>query len=151
MIQRFVPLGPSKSQMRYEVYRNKNSSDADFKTISDMYKRIMSEDKYLCANAQKNIDAGVFVNGELHPDLEKGPLFFQKTVREVVTEHWEKEQRDNGGEEIWPARQRVSEKGIGEATKQDDNFCKMVESCGRAKAGSMDEGRRMCLDEAIAF
>ncbi|TLD21347.1 hypothetical protein PspLS_09262 [Pyricularia sp. CBS 133598] len=151
MIQRFVPLGPSKSQMRYEVYRNKNSSDADFKTISDMYKRIMSEDKYLCANAQKNIDAGVFVNGELHPDLEKGPLFFQKTVREVVTEHWEKEQRENGGEEIWPARQKVSEKGIGEVTKQDDNFCKMVESCGRAKAGSMDEGRRMCLDEAIAF
>ncbi|KAL8393946.1 hypothetical protein RB595_003636 [Gaeumannomyces hyphopodioides] len=149
MIQRFVPFGPNKSQMRYEVYRNKNSSDEDFKTISDMYKRIMSEDKYLCANAQRNIDAGVFVNGELHPDLEKGPLYFQKVVREVVTEHFEKERK--GGAEIWPARQKVPEKGAGEATKEDRAFCAAVETCGKQKAGCMDEGTRVCLDEAIAF
>ncbi|EJT73576.1 choline monooxygenase [Gaeumannomyces tritici R3-111a-1] len=149
MIQRFVPFAPNKSQMRYEVYRNKNSSDEDFKTISEMYKRIMSEDKYLCANAQRNIDAGVFVNGELHPDLEKGPLYFQKVVREVVTEHFENERK--GGAEIWPARQKVPEKGTGEATKEDRDFCAAVETCGKQKASCMDEGTRVCLDEAIAF
>lgn len=151
MIQRFVPLGPTKSQMRYEVYRNKNSSDEDFKAISDMYKRIMSEDKELCASAQRNLDAGVFVNGELHPDLEKGPLFFQKTTREVVTEHWEREQRDNGGEQIWPAKQKV---GSSKATGEDGAFCKAVDSCAKANsrnAGGLEEGRRVCLDEAIAF
>ena len=54
-IQKFAPISATKSTMRYEVYRNKNSGDEDFTVISDMYKRIMSEDKWLCANAQKNI------------------------------------------------------------------------------------------------
>ena len=47
-----------------EVYRNNDATDEDFNIISDMYKRIMSEDKYLCINSQKNLTAGVFVNGE---------------------------------------------------------------------------------------
>ncbi|RJE26933.1 hypothetical protein PHISCL_00740 [Aspergillus sclerotialis] len=104
-MQRFTPISPSKSVMRYEVYRNKYSSDEDFNTISDMYKRIMSEDKYLCVNTQKNINAGVFVNGLLHPEMEMGPLHFQSTVREVVKEHHKKEQA--AGHEIWPADQRI--------------------------------------------
>jgi hypothetical protein len=87
--------------MRYEVYRHKDASDDDFNLISDMYKRIMSEDKYLCIQSQKNLNAGVFVNGELHPEMEKGPLHFQKTVRDVVVEHHKKEEA--AGHEIWPA------------------------------------------------
>ncbi|KAJ9222101.1 hypothetical protein DTO027B5_5067 [Paecilomyces variotii] len=102
-IQRFTPISPTKSVMRYEVYRNKNSSDQDFNLISDMYKRIMSEDKYLCVNTQKNLNAGVFVNGELHPEKEMGPLYFQSTVREVVMEHHKKEQA--AGHEVSPAHQ----------------------------------------------
>ncbi|OAG44726.1 hypothetical protein AYO21_01216 [Fonsecaea monophora] len=83
-IQRFVPSGPVKSTMRYEVYRNKNSSDEDFELVNQIYKRIMSEDKYLCVNTQKNLNAGVFVNGELHPRMEKGPLFFQKSEERLA-------------------------------------------------------------------
>ena len=67
----------------------------------------MSEDKVLCVNTQKNLNAGVFVNGELHPEMEKGPLHFQKTVREVVTAHHQKEKA--AGHEIWPAHVNVSE------------------------------------------
>lgn len=104
-MQRFTPISPTKSVMRYEVYRHKNASDEDFNLISDMYKRIMSEDKYLCIQSQKNLNAGVFVNGQLHPEMEKGPLHFQKTVREVVTEHRKKEEA--AGHEIWPAQQRL--------------------------------------------
>lgn len=91
--------------MRYEVYRHKDASDEAFNVISDMYKRIMSEDKYLCIHSQKNLNAGVFVNGQLHPEMEKGPLHFQKTVREVVMEHHKKEEAV--GHEIWPAQERV--------------------------------------------
>ena len=104
-MQRFTPAGPNKCVMRYEVYRNNDATDEDFNIISDMYKRIMSEDKYLCINSQKNLTAGVFVNGELHPEMEKGPLFFQKTVRDVVVEHRKKE--DAVGHEIWPANKAV--------------------------------------------
>lgn len=124
-IQRFVPSGPTKSTMKYEVYRNQNSSDEDFETISAMYKRIMSEDKYLCANAQRNLNAGVFVNGEMHPRMEKGPLFFQKSVRDLVQAHHKREVEADC--EIWPARQSIPKTA---ATSENDvNFCSAVDCC----------------------
>ncbi|KPM34088.1 hypothetical protein AK830_g12487 [Neonectria ditissima] len=124
-MQRFVPSGPTKSTMRYEVYRNKNSSDADFEIIDSMYKRIMSEDKYLCANAQKNLNTGVFVNGEMHPTMEKGPLFFQKSVRDLMQAHHKREVDANC--EIWPARQSLPKAA---ATSENDvGFCSAVDCC----------------------
>lgn len=110
--------------MSYEVFRNKNSSDADFSVINEMYKRIMSEDKYLCANAQKNIGRGVFVNGEMHPKMEQGPLYFQKSVREHVQSHYQKELEAEG--EIWPARQSLQEVSTG-ASKGDVAFCSRID------------------------
>ncbi|KAG6038968.1 hypothetical protein E4U41_003423 [Claviceps citrina] len=124
-IQRFVPLGPGKAIMKYEVYRNKNSTDEDFKFIDDIYKRIMSEDKALCANVQKNINTGVFMNGEMHPKMEKGPVYFQKLVRDALNEHHELERRV--GCEIWPARQSLPKSAV--ATEKDMKFCSAVDCC----------------------
>lgn len=109
--------------MKYEVFRHKDAKDDDFTLINDMYKRIMSEDKYLCINAQKNLSAGVFVNGEMHPTMEKGPLFFQRKIREAVQEHHDKETRADS--EIWPARQTLP---CGASTSDKDiNFCAKVD------------------------
>ncbi|KAH0841543.1 naphthalene 1,2-dioxygenase subunit alpha [Fonsecaea pedrosoi] len=124
-IQRFVPSGPVKSTMRYEVYRNKNSSDEDFELVNQIYKRIMSEDKYLCVNTQKNLNAGVFVNGELHPRMEKGPLFFQKSVRDLVQAHHKRETEAH--EEIWPARQTLPKADV--TSQKDVAFCSAVDCC----------------------
>ncbi|KAJ5124761.1 uncharacterized protein N7515_008586 [Penicillium bovifimosum] len=117
-MQRFTPTGPTSCVMRYEVYRHKEATDEAFNLISDMYKRIMSEDKYLCVHSQKNLNAGIFVNGELHPEMEKGPLHFQKTVREVVVEHFEKETAV--GHQIWPAV-RETEAEVETETEKDEN------------------------------
>ena len=125
MIQRFVPKGPKTSSMRYEVYRNKHSTDEQFDLVNQIYKRIMSEDKYLCDLAQKNLNAGVFVNGEMHPRLEKGPLHFQKTVRETVMEHYKREQYAK--QEIWPARQQMP--NTAKVSMQDMEFCAGLASC----------------------
>jgi hypothetical protein len=128
MVQKFLPTGPNSSQMAYEIYRNRNSSEVDFKLISDMYARVMGEDKVLCNNTQRNLDRNVFTNGQLHPKYEKAPLFFQTTVREVITEHFEREKSE--GQEIWPAKPklpcnaRVSEK--------DEEICAAL-SCGTQK------------------
>ncbi|RFN53490.1 cytochrome p450 oxidoreductase [Fusarium flagelliforme] len=81
-LMRCVPTSASHCSMEYEVYRHKDASDEDFKTIDEMFKRILAEDKWLCNNAQKNLNAGVFVNGEMHPKLEQGPLYFQHRIRE---------------------------------------------------------------------
>ncbi|KAL4881650.1 Rieske [2Fe-2S] domain protein [Aspergillus karnatakaensis] len=123
-MQRFVPVGPAKSIVKYEVYRNKSASDDDFDKVNAMYKRVMNEDKYLCTLAQKNLNAGVFVNGELHPEKEKGPLYFQKSVRETVLEHFAKEEK--AGQEIWPARQNVPKEATTSA--KDSEFCSSL-SC----------------------
>ena len=113
--------------MMYEVYRHKDAKDADFELIDAMYKRIMSEDKFLCMNAQKNLNTGVFVNGEMHPTMEKGPLFFQKKVREAVQEHYQKE--SDIGEQIYPARQILPRNAV--ASSKDISFCKGM--CPRAQ------------------
>lgn len=121
MIQRFVPNGPVSSSMQYQVFRNKNSSDEQFELVNQIYKRIMSEDKYLCEYAQKNINAGVFVNGEMHPRLEKGPLYFQKLCRDTVTAHHEREKQVK--KEIWPARQQLPNQPNSGVSKKDIDFC----------------------------
>jgi len=125
-MQRFVPKGPNKSVMAYEVYRNKNSSDEDFTVINEIYKRIMSEDKHLCAAAQENINAGIFVNGELHPRLEQGPLFFQNVVRQSVTAHHKLEKK--AGQEIWPARQSMPGSKAGQVSVDDMSMCSSLEA-----------------------
>ena len=101
-MQRFVPHGPLKSTMRYEVYRHKEAPKSEFDFIAQMYRRVMSEDKALCEASQKNLNRGVFVNGEMHPRLEQGPLFFQAKCREMVKEHREREMLIK--REIWPAQ-----------------------------------------------
>lgn len=57
--------------MEYEVYRHNAATDAEFVEISDFFKNIMREDKELCNGAQRNLSAGIFLNGELHPRVEK--------------------------------------------------------------------------------
>jgi hypothetical protein len=127
MVQRFVPNGPSSSIMRYEVFRNTKSTAEQFKAVDEIYKRVMSEDKALCDAAQKNLNAGVFVNGELHPRLERGPLHFQSQVRDTVTEHFKKEQAAK--KEIHPAKQEMPSSKAGEVSKEDIIFCSGL-ACG---------------------
>ena len=119
MIQRFVPSGPTTSSMQYQVFRNKNSSEESFQLLNQIYKRIMSEDKELCKQAQKNLDRGIFINGEMHPRMEKGPLYFQNECRETVTEHFKREQAAR--KEIWPARQQLPE--TANVSQKDVDFC----------------------------
>src|SRR5690348_10843230 len=100
-IMRCNPVSATKTKMEYEVYRHKDATDEDFTGISEFFKQVLREDKDLCNGAQKNLNAGIFVNGELHPRVEKGPLFFQTVTRELVTSHRQAEEKL--GAEVWPA------------------------------------------------
>ncbi|KAI1859503.1 hypothetical protein JX265_009993 [Neoarthrinium moseri] len=70
-IQRMIPVSATTSRIENEIYRHRNSSDQQFKALCDFYAQVLEEDKQLCVEAQKNINAGVFINGELHPEKEK--------------------------------------------------------------------------------
>lgn len=104
--------------MEYEVYRHKDATDEEFEKVDSFFKRVLGEDKYLCDAVQKNLEAGVFTNGELHPDLESAPIFFQNTVRRLLTEHRRKE--EDKKTELWAARRPMANSKV---TKGDENFC----------------------------
>ncbi|KAK1082831.1 hypothetical protein LTR48_006713 [Friedmanniomyces endolithicus] len=93
------------------------------------YQELDGFDKSQNGLFQKNLQAGIFVNGELHPRMEKGPLYFQKVCRDVVMGHHAREKRE--GREVWPARQTLP--GVGaEASEKDVEFCEGL-ACGERK------------------
>ncbi|KAG7416635.1 hypothetical protein Forpi1262_v016749 [Fusarium oxysporum f. sp. raphani] len=126
MVVSCVPTSPGHCSMEYEVYRHKNATDEGFKTIDEMFKRILAKDKWLCNNAQKNLIVGVFMNGEMNPKMEQGPLYFQHRVTGILNRHhqWEKA----AGKEINPAQHVPSDGSRG--TETDIGFCSSL-ACGK--------------------
>jgi len=118
--------------MEYEVYRHNEASDYDFEYIDSFFKRVLDEDKHLCNAAQKNLNADVFVNGQLHPHLESAPLFFQNTVRTLLKSHRDEEQKES--KEIWPARQH----SVGQTTADDIAFCSGLACSRRRRPGELE-------------
>lgn len=66
-----IPVTAVTSRIENEVYRHKNATNEEFAKINEFYHQVLAEDKELCEGAQRNINAGVYVNGEFHPDKEK--------------------------------------------------------------------------------
>lgn len=126
---RCIPVSAGQTKMEYEVYRHKDASDKDFNSIWNTFKQVLTEDKDLCNAAQQNLNGGIFLNGELHPRVEKGPLFFQHLSRTLVMDHREKEEAL--GRHIWPARPQHGQTG---QPRKDEDFCESLEgsSCGGA-------------------
>jgi hypothetical protein len=117
--------------MEYEVYRHKDATDEGFEKIDAIFKRILGEDKVLCNNAQRNLAAGVFVNGELHPRKEQGPLYFQSKVREILQSYRKREEALK--KEIWPAQQVLPRGASTGASVEDMMFCNKLD-CEKAVA-----------------
>lgn len=70
-IQRMIPVTATTSRIENEVYRHKNATDKEFNDLCEFYKQVLEEDKELCIGAQRNLNSGVYTNGEFHPDKEK--------------------------------------------------------------------------------
>lgn len=70
-IQRMVPVTATTSKIENEIYRHKDATDEEFAKINAFYHQVLEEDKELCDGAQRNINIGVYINGEFHPEKEK--------------------------------------------------------------------------------
>jgi hypothetical protein len=116
--------------MQYEVYRQRNATDAEFEEINQIYKRILSEDKWLCNETQKNLNAGTYVNGQMHSTYESGPLYFQGLVRKMLRAHRNIEERNKG--EVWPAAPSMTMAESGD-TDEDAAFCSSLSCEGQSK------------------
>lgn len=69
-LMRVNPTSPTTTTLEYEVYRHKDASDQQFGDMDAFFRQVENEDKQLCEGAQRNLNAGVYVNGELHPANE---------------------------------------------------------------------------------
>ncbi|KAL4884965.1 hypothetical protein BJY04DRAFT_214849 [Aspergillus karnatakaensis] len=121
-LMRCVPLSASQTHMQYEVYRHNEATDEAFHKIDSIFKQVLKEDKDLCSAAQKNLNAGVYIHGNLHPQHEKGPLFFQKTVKDLVIGHHRVEEKE--GREIWPATPNIELTGD---LSEEMEFCRKID------------------------
>ncbi|POS81288.1 cytochrome P450 oxidoreductase [Diaporthe helianthi] len=120
-MMRCIPVSATQTQMEYEFYRHKDATDEQFTYVTETFKQILREDKDLCNAAQKNLNGSVFINGELHPTAEKGPLYFQKVTRELIKSHHEREAQLS--REIWPATPKYK---LAENTQEDMEFCDKI-------------------------
>ncbi|KAL5342060.1 ring hydroxylating alpha subunit-domain-containing protein [Aspergillus crustosus] len=121
-LMRCVPLSASQTHMQYEVYRHNEASDEAFHKIDSIFKQVLKEDKDLCNSAQRNLNAGVYIHGNLHPQHEKGPLFFQQTVKDSVFAHHNVEEKE--GREIWPATPDLK---LTEDLSDEMEFCRRID------------------------
>ncbi|KAI1634286.1 Rieske domain-containing protein [Biscogniauxia mediterranea] len=125
-IQRMIPVTATTSIIENEVYRHKNATDEEFANINAFYRQVLAEDKELCEGAQRNLDARVYINGELHPEKEKGPIHFQNAVRKGVMEHRRRE--EELGREIWPAAPEITGEMKTEKLEEEEDFCSRLEA-----------------------
>ncbi|PYI23959.1 ISP domain-containing protein [Aspergillus violaceofuscus CBS 115571] len=126
-MQRMIPLSATTSKIENEVYRHRDATDEEFDNINAFYRQVLEEDKELCVGVQTNLSTGVFINGELHPSKEKGPIHFQQSLREMVMEHRQKEEAQ-GGREIWPALPAVTGDMKTDRLAEEERFCSQLEA-----------------------
>lgn len=93
---RVLPMGPSDTILQYDVYTKKGLPPAEAKEFIDFLQLVELEDFNLCVLTQKNLNQGIYDSGYLHPLKEKGVLYYQSLVRDMVKEHFALEEKRGG-------------------------------------------------------
>jgi len=119
-LMRVVPTGEKSVKMEYEVYRNLSATNEEFEAMDAFFKQVEREDKFLCENVQKNLNADAYVAGPLHPHNEKGVLHFKSWLKRAVMKHQEQEKRSK--HQISPMTRHMPNSN----TTEEDVFCRSL-------------------------
>jgi choline monooxygenase len=82
-IEQFVPTGPSTTTVTYRYFTRDGELDD---SVVAMSRTVLEEDAVICEAVQKNLDAGVYVDGVLSPKYEMAVAAFQRLVATRVGE-----------------------------------------------------------------
>lgn len=99
---RVLPISATHTILQYDIYTKKGLDENEKKEFVDFLQLVELEDFNLCQETQKNLNQGIYSNGFLHPTKERGVLYYQGVVRDMVKRHFNLEQ-SNGGMPINPA------------------------------------------------
>lgn len=119
-MMQIVPTSSTTSTMRYEVYRRKGIDAEEVKKEIDFYYQVEGEDKWLANGAQSNLNAGPYVAGPLHPELEEGVAYTEQIIRDLVQKHADQEKKE--GRQIWPATRQMR----GKQVEEDEALCRGI-------------------------
>lgn len=122
---RVLPISASHTILQYDIYTKKGLDDATKKEFVDFLQLVELEDFNLCQLTQKNLNQGVYSSGYLHPTKERGVLFYQNLTRDMVKEHFKRE--EELGRQINPAF--IGKKSDNAETQELDEICNKLE-CG---------------------
>lgn len=90
---RVLPIGPTETILHYDIYTKKGLPKAQAKEFIDFLQLVELEDFNLCTLTQKNLNQGIYNKGFLHPLKERGVLYYQGLVRDMVKMHTELEEK----------------------------------------------------------
>ncbi|GME90501.1 unnamed protein product [[Candida] boidinii] len=108
----------------------KGSAEDKKKEFVDFLQAVEMEDFNLCVLTQKNLNNGIYSTGFLHPTKERGVLYYQGLVKDMVKKHWELEKA--AGKEINPAY--VGGKAVSAEAAELEALCNEIE-CQSNKSG----------------
>jgi len=85
MVERMTPVGPQETQLDYFYFFDpaRTAELAEMFVVSD---RVTAQDKQICEEVRRNLDAGVYRGGVLSPKHEQALSWFQGRVAEAYAE-----------------------------------------------------------------
>ncbi|EGV62306.1 hypothetical protein PSN45_001031 [Yamadazyma tenuis] len=128
---RVLPVSPTHTILQYDIFTKKGLDEDTKKEFVDFLQLVELEDFNLCQLTQKNLNEGVYSSGYLHPLKERGVLFYQNLVRDMVKEHFALEQA--AGKPINPAI--ISNKKANKDVQELEEICNQLE-CGSSSGSS---------------
>lgn len=89
---RVLPITAKRTILQYDIYTKKGLDDEEKKEFVDFLQQVELEDFDLCELTQRNLNERIYSTGYLHPEKERGVLYYQGVVRDMVKEHFALEQ-----------------------------------------------------------
>ncbi|CUM66840.1 uncharacterized protein PRCAT00004524001 [Priceomyces carsonii] len=130
---RVLPQSASRTILQYDIYTKKGLAEDKKKEFVDFLQLVELEDFNLCEMTQKNLNQGMYTTGYLHPQKERGVLYYQGLVRDMVKEHFKLEQEKGG-----PFNPAFSNQIHEESTKELDDICNLLECLGGSPSEKLD-------------
>lgn len=122
---RVLPVGVSHTILQYDIFTKKGLPKHEKDEFVEFLQQVEIEDFDLCVKTQQNLNQGVYSTGYLHPTKENGVVYYQNIVKDMVKEHFAKEQAL--GKQINPSF--LGAKGADDSNELED-ICNKVECQG---------------------
>jgi len=122
---RVLPVGVSHTILQYDIFTKKGLPQAEKDEFVEFLQQVELEDFDLCVKTQQNLNQGIYSTGYLHPTKEIGVVYYQEIVKDMVKEHFAKEQEL--GKQINPSF--LGSKNAGESDELEE-ICNKVECKG---------------------